>query len=167
MFILFIFILAAGIGAFLFVFMKEFKDAGVAVPVTAEGPRGAVSQEQMELKMVNEASVLKLMTLEKLIEEKNHAITQLQKNAFSQEDHQDQVEKLKQIFQGQIDLLKQENKSLKDELSRSHEENMSLQARMFAKESQKPLDPPDNVAPEKATLLQDVFSPDNGNRNYY
>ncbi len=169
MLILFLFLLVLGIGGFLFVFLKEFKDGGsspIAAPIVAASSSGVVSQELVELKAVYEACKQKVVKLERLIEEKNEAIAEFEKNVLSKDDHQLQVEKLKQILQGQIDVLKQENKRMREELSGVLEENVSLQAKAFAIDARKSPDQHVDIVPVKPSLLQDVFSADNKNNSH-
>jgi seryl-tRNA synthetase len=160
MFILFLFIVIAGIGGFFFVFLKEFK-SGPSLPSTVQPHTADIPDKNMDLRSMHEASVKKIEKLEKLIEEKNALIEQLQANHPSKDEHQAQIDTIKQIFQDQIDILKKEHRSTKDELSRIVEENVSLQARIFAFDSRKPLQQDADVPTMTASpVLQDVFSTD-------
>jgi TolA-binding protein len=91
----------------------------------------------VELKAIRQASDLKIMKLEQMIDEKNRMITELQKGMQSGHDHEVQIEDLKQILQAEIESLKQQNKQLKSEIARFTEENLDLQTKVYAGEVSK------------------------------
>ncbi len=160
MFILFIAFILTGLVWFAVVFMKEF-GGGKMRPVASTAPagtepeegQGADGQDRMtELKVQREAFEQRILKLEQMLEEKNQLIGEFQKNAYSEQEQQQQMEGLKQIFQKQIDELKEQNKELKREITRILQENMDLQAVAFAgqgRQAPAPSDirPPEPVAP--------------------
>jgi hypothetical protein len=141
MLIVFIFILLIGLAGFAFVFTRALKSGNVPEPVGLRPldrlPPG-VTPEPSGGEVVIPAApslredALKVAKLEQMLVEKNNVIEGLQKSLRSGDDHDAQIESLKQIFQAQIEELKQQNKQLKDEVSRLSGENLDLQTKVYA-----------------------------------
>lgn len=99
-----------------------------------ESSKSTASQDMApkeELRDIKQALVDKLdqkcIKLEQILEEKNRILAQLQKDLEDERAHRGEFESLKTILQQQIDDLKAQNRSLKDELERILQENLHLQ----------------------------------------
>ena len=167
MLILFLILVVLGLGSFAFVLMKELKGAPSGEGVQPVAVVSDTSDEYIELKAMCEAATQKSIQLEKMLEEKNAVINQLKKTSLSGDEHQAQVDSLKDIMQHQIEALKEQNKVTKEELSHVLEENVALQAKAFAQETGRSQEQTMNVSfVEPPSLLQDVFNPEDKNTNY-
>lgn len=91
---------------------------------------------QEELKDIKQALVDKLdqkcIKLERILEEKNKILEQMQKDLELERSHRSEFESLRTILQQQIDDLKAQNRTLKDEFDRILQENLRLQARLVS-----------------------------------
>ncbi|MFH0754923.1 MAG: hypothetical protein V2A70_10195 [Candidatus Omnitrophota bacterium] len=158
MLVLFLASVVLGLGVFFFLFMKAFKEPLVdVVAVNVEDPLKS-SQDRADYQVMIGAANEKIRTMEKLLDEKNALIGQWQRSSSSGEIHHDQVESLKGILQGQIDTLKRQNRDLKQELAQALEENIALQAQVYASDSYRTADRSLNVSYVQPAVLQDVFS---------
>jgi hypothetical protein len=145
MLIVFFLILLIGLAGFAFVFTKALKSRAMPEPVLLRPfdklphpvpvepmPVTDGSDQIVQLKALCVADEQKIVKLEQMIDEKNGMIEDLKKGFQSGDDHQAQVDSLKQILQAQIEELKQQNKQLKSEVARLSEENIDLQTKVYA-----------------------------------
>jgi predicted RNase H-like nuclease (RuvC/YqgF family) len=171
----FILILVIGLIGFILVFTKAlqgYREQGAgslrSLDKLAESPVSDLVLSPMrmvddeafkavEVKAVTQAFELKIMKLEQMIDEKNRMITDLQKGLRSGHDHEVQFEDLKQILQAQIEELKQENKKLRSEISRSSEENLDLQTKIYAGQASKGISIQKTEGSVDPLTLHDVF----------
>jgi DNA repair exonuclease SbcCD ATPase subunit len=93
----------------------------------------------------------KIVKLEQMLEEKNKIVAALQKNLQSSDDHEAEINGLKQIFQSQIEALKQQNRDLRSEAVRLSQENLDLQTKVYAGQPPR-LSEPEYMAVEPAAL---------------
>ena len=124
MFIVFLVVVVTGVAGFAFVFTRAWKR--LVVPVSVE----PIEVPGIERSLAHESNAL--ITLQQLVDEKNLIITDLQKGLQADDDHAAQVDRLKEIFQGEIEALKQQNRKFKEEIARLSQENLDLQTRIYA-----------------------------------
>ncbi len=103
-----------------------------AQDVVSEAEAGAAAREGLQ--DIKEALVKKLdqkcVKLEEILEEKNRILSRLEEDLKNEQSHRHEFEGVKEILQQQIEELKVQNKQLKEELSRSLEDNLALQTKM-------------------------------------
>lgn len=139
MIFLFLGIIVLGLGAFAFVFLKEFKSGELqddepqkAAPLRASDVQAVPGQEADPLPTEEVSGGIlgeRYKKLEQMLDEKSHLVVQLQQDLDNERSHRGEFDSLKDILQRQIEDLKAQNKRVKEDLARALQDNIEQQSR--------------------------------------
>jgi len=148
--ILFLVVIAVGLGLFAFIFLKElksgafdgntppepsfFKTAPVVEKKSPVKSKAELPQKPPEDDTAKPAELLsggilneRAAKLDQLLEEKNRHTAQLEKELAAERAHRGDFDSLKDILQRQIEDLKAQNKTLKDDLAKALQGNVQTE----------------------------------------
>lgn len=151
-FLIFILVMAVGLGVFFQTLMREIRTGspgpveaaalpgrrafGLGFPGKEASPAmpGGLSlppDSGQSAPDIKEALVQKLdqkcLKLEELLAEKNRTLARLEEDLKNEQKNRKEFETLKGILEGQINEMKVQNRTLREELARALQENLALQ----------------------------------------